>query len=80
MNAQAGGCQNRAQVCDRRTLAIGAGDMNDRRQLALGMVEPLQQPLHPLQTKIDTPGVQRGQPRHHFAKWRRWPGRGRVHA
>ena len=50
--------QDRAQVSNRRTLAVGAGDMNDRRQIALGMVEPLQQQLHALQTKVDASGMQ----------------------
>src|ERR1700730_2010976 len=80
MNAQARGFQNRAQIRDRRTLAIGAGDVNDRRQLAFGMFEPLQQPQHPLQAQIDTPGMQRGQPRDQFVERRRLLGRGRVHA
>src|ERR1700738_4141047 len=38
MNAQVGGFQNRPQIGDRRPLAIGAGDMNHRWQLAFGMV------------------------------------------
>ena len=80
MDAQARGFQNRAQIGDRRTLAIGAGNMNHRRQLAFGMIEPLQQPMHPLQAEIDTAGVQRGQPRDQFAERRIRSGRWRVHA
>ena len=71
--------QNRPQVSDRRALAVGAGDVNDRRQLALGMPEPRQQPMHPLKIEIDAFGVQGGQPRHQFAE-RRWFCRRRVHA
>ena len=58
MDAKACGFQDRAQVGNRRALAVGAGDMNDRRQLALGMVKPLQQQLHALQTEVDAPGMQ----------------------
>ena len=59
VDTQAGGFQDRAQVSDRRTLAIGAGDMDHRRELAFGMVEPRQQPVHPFQIKIDAPRMQR---------------------
>ena len=38
VHAQAGGFQNRAQERDGRAFAVGAGDMDDRRQLALGMI------------------------------------------
>ena len=58
MDAMTRGFQDRSQVGDRRALAVGAGDMNDRRQLALGMIEPLQQQLHALQTKVDASGMQ----------------------
>src|SRR4030081_787017 len=46
----------RAQERCVRPFALGAGAENHGRQFALGMVEPLQQPLHPLQTEIDAPG------------------------
>jgi len=42
MHAQARGLEDRAQIGDRRALAIGAGDMNHRRELTLGVVEPRQ--------------------------------------
>ena len=58
MDPQACGFQNRAQIRDRRTLAVGAGDMNDRWQLAFGVTEPFQQPMHPLQAEVDTLGMQ----------------------
>ena len=60
VDAQVGGFQNRAQIRDGRTLAIGAGDVNHRRQLAFGMIDQLQQPLHPLEIEIDTPRMQGG--------------------
>ena len=80
MDAQAGGFKDCAQIGDRRTLAIGAGNVDHRRQLALGMVEPLQQSLHPLQIEIDTQRVQSREPRDQFAERRRPLGRRRVHA
>ena len=70
VDAQARRFQDRAQIGDRRTLAIGAGDMDHRRQFAFGMIEPLQQPLHPLEAEIDAAGMQRGQPRDQFAERR----------
>ncbi len=79
VDAQARRFQNRPQVSDRRALAVGAGDVNNRRQLALGMAEPHQQPVHPLEIEIDAFGVQGGQPRDQFAE-RRWFCRGCVHA
>ena len=80
VNAQLRGFQNRPQIRDRRTLAIGAGDVNHRRQLAFGMFEPLQQKLHPLQTQIDAIGMQRRQPRDQFAERLIAFGRWCVHA
>src|ERR1700730_5024264 len=80
MNAQARGFQNRAQIRDRRTLTIGAGDVDYRRQLAFGMFEPLQQPLPPIEIEIGALGMQGGQPRDQFAERRRRLGRGCVHA
>ena len=47
--------------------------MNDRRQFAFGMIQPLQQPLHPLQTKVDTLGVKLGQPGDQIAVRQRKP-------
>ena len=43
MNAFAGRLQHCARKGDGRAFAVGAGDMDDRRQLALGMIEPLEQ-------------------------------------
>ena len=66
MDAQARRFQDRAQISDRRALAVGAGDVDHRRQLALGMIEPLQQPVHPIQAEIDALRMQRRQPRDQF--------------
>ena len=80
VDAQARGFQDRPQIGDGRALAVGAGDMNHRRQLALGMIQPLQQPMHPLEIEIDAFGMQGGQPRDQFTeRLRRFGGR-RVHA
>src|SRR5258708_4217189 len=80
VDAQVCGLQNRPQIRDRRTLAIGAGDVNDRRQFALGMVEPFQEPNHPRKIEIDMLRMQAGQPRDQFAERRCSFGRGHVHA
>ncbi len=58
MHPQAGGFQDGAQIRDRRALAVGAGDMNDRRQLALGMIELSQQTVHPIEAEIDPAWMQ----------------------
>ena len=80
MNAQARRFQNRAQIGDGRTLAISAGDMDHRRQFAFGMIEPLQQALHAVETEIDLVRMQSGQPRDQFAQRLMQWGRGSVHA
>jgi hypothetical protein len=41
--------QNCAQKGDRRSLAICAGNVNDRRQLPLGMPQRAKQPLHAIE-------------------------------
>ena len=48
---------------DGRTLAVGAGDMNHRRQLPLGMAERRQQPLDAIERQVDPLRMQRQQPR-----------------
>ena len=63
VHAQAGRFQDRAHERDGRALAVGAGDMDDRRQLALGMVERGQNPPHAIERQIDQLGMQRGEPR-----------------
>ena len=74
MDAQARGFEDRAQIGDGGALAVGAGDMDHRRQLAFGMIEPRQQPVHAIEAEIDAPRMQRRQPRDQFterlAVWR----------
>ena len=45
----------RAEGAD-RALAVGAGDMDDRRQLALGIAELGQQPQDAVQRQVDLLG------------------------
>ena len=80
MHAQARRFENGAQISDRRTLAVGAGNVNDRRQPPFGMIELPKQPMHPRQIEIDRLRVQRGEPRNQFAERRRRLCRRRVHA
>ena len=63
MNRQACRFHHVAEIGNRRTLAIGAGHMDDRRQLALGMAKDRQKPLHAPQAEVDDLGMQREQPR-----------------
>ena len=46
MGTEARGFQNRAQGRDRRAFAVGARDMNRRRQFALGIAEPREQAMN----------------------------------
>ena len=48
---------------DSRTFAVGAGDMNQRRQLPLGMAERRQEPLDAIEREVDPLRMQRQQPR-----------------
>jgi len=68
VNLQTGRFQNRPQIGDRRTLTVGTSNVNHRGQFALGMIEPLQQPMHPFKIEIDTRRMQDGQPRDQFAE------------
>src|SRR6516165_5137618 len=79
VNAMARGFQDRAQIGDCGTLAVGPGDVNHRGQLSLWMAETFQEPLHALQVEIDALWMQGGKPRHQIAEWAR-PSRRRVHA
>src|SRR3954454_7556668 len=80
VDAQAGGLQRRAQISERRALAIGTGDVDHRRQLALGVTEPLEQAVHPLQPEIDAFLMQGRQPPNQSAERRLCAVRGSVHA
>ena len=57
MNAQARRFKNGAEVSDRRTLAVGAGNMNNAGQPPLGTTQRIQQPVHPVQRKINLFGM-----------------------
>ena len=62
MNGEARRFEHGLQVGRGRALAVGAGDMDDRRELTFGMAQPLQQPLHAAQGKVDALGMERFQP------------------
>ena len=74
VHALAGRFQDRAQEGDGGALAVGAGDMDHRRQLALGMIERGEQPLDAIERQIDALGMQRGQPRDDRVNRRRHGG------
>ena len=48
-----------AQIGDGRALAVGSGDMNDRRQLILRIAEVGEQPPHAVERKIDSLWIER---------------------
>jgi len=62
VHAQAGRLGDGAQDGDRRSLAVGAGDMNHRRQPALGIAERRAQAVHPPQRQVDQLGMQQAKP------------------
>ena len=62
MDPGAGRLEAGAQHGDDRALAVGAGDVDDRRQPALGMAERGEQPLDAAEREVDDLGVERGQP------------------
>ena len=63
VHALAGGFQHRAQERDGGSLAIGTGDVDDRRQLPLWMSERIENAQHAIEREIDEFWMQRGQPR-----------------
>ena len=63
MHALAGRFEDRAHERDGRTLAVGAGDMDDRRQVPLGMAERAEDAPHAVKRQVDTLGMQGEQPR-----------------
>ena len=63
VHAQARRLQDRAHEGDGRALAVGAGDVDHRRQLPLRMAERVENAPHPIERKIDQLWMQRGQPR-----------------
>ena len=63
MHALARGLEDRAHERDGRALAVGAGDVDDRRQPPLRMAERGEQPLDAAERQIDALGMQRQQAR-----------------
>ena len=63
VDAQAARFQDRAQEGDGRALAVGAGDVDHRRQPLLRMAERVENVSHPIERKIDQLRMQRGEPR-----------------
>ena len=61
VHRQARGLEPGAQHGDDRALAVGAGDMDDRRQPALRVAERGQEPLDAAEREVDDLRVQRGQ-------------------
>ena len=59
MHALARRLQHRAQEGDGRALAVGAGDMDHRRQLRSGWPSAREQPLDAVERQIDALGMQR---------------------
>jgi hypothetical protein len=62
VHRQAGGLEHGAEEGDDGALAVGPGDVDDRRQRAFGMSERGQQPLDAAEGQVDRPGVERLQP------------------
>ena len=61
VHAAAGALEAGAEHRHHRALAVGAGDVDDRRQAALGVAEGGEQPLDAGEDEVDDLGVQRGQ-------------------
>ena len=63
VNGQTRRLQDRAHEGDGRALAVGAGDMDHRRQRPLRIAERIEHAPHPIERKIDQLGMQRREPR-----------------
>ena len=53
VHARAGGFEYRLEIGGDRALAVGAGDVHDRRQLVVGIAELAEQPLDAAERQID---------------------------
>ena len=62
MHAIARRLQHRPQIGDDRALAVGAGDMDDGRELELRMAEARKQAPGPVEGEVDDLGMQLGEP------------------
>ena len=58
MHAQTGGLGHGSDEGAGAALAVGAGDVDDRRQAPLGMIQPGKQGTKPVEAEIDQPGMQ----------------------
>ena len=63
MDAEAGRFEDRPHEGDGRTLAVGAGDMDHRRQLLLRIAQPLEQAQDAPERQVDQLGMQREEAR-----------------
>src|SRR5690348_14991609 len=63
MDLEARCLETEAQIGERRSLAVGAGDMDYRRQPLFGMAQSIQNALHTHEIKIDNLRMQGEQPR-----------------
>ena len=59
VHAFAGRFEDGARKRDGRALAVGAGDVNERRQAAFGMIERREQALDSAERQIDAPRMKR---------------------
>ena len=71
MHALAGRFKNRAHEGDGRAFAVGAGDMDQRRQFLFGMIERGKQALDAIERQIDALWMQRQEPRQNGVDCRR---------
>ena len=55
----AGGLDHRAQECGGRALAVGAGDVDDRRHPALRVAELVHEHAHPVEREVDLARIER---------------------
>ena len=65
MDALARRFEDRAHESNGGAFAVGAGDMDHRRQAPLGVIERGEKALDAVERKIDTLGMQRQEPRQH---------------
>ena len=61
MDPVAGGLEQRPRKGGGRSLAVGAGDVDHRRQAILRIAEPIEQPRDAVQRKVETLRMQRHQ-------------------
>ena len=62
MNLKARLFENGPDIGNGGALAVGSGDVDDRRQIFFRISQPRQNPLHALKAEINDFGMQREQP------------------